>query len=73
MFDIVIKNAQVFDGSCNPWYYSDICIKKGRIEKTGKVFTGEKASSPYKPLSPPGRGKARGKKQEKNIASSGRT
>ena len=50
MFDIVIKNAQVFDGSCNPWYYSDICIKKGRIEKTGKVFTGEKARSPYKPL-----------------------
>lgn len=35
MFDIAIKNARVADGSGNPWYYSDVCIKNGRIEKIG--------------------------------------
>jgi len=31
MFDIVIKNGMVIDGSGNPWYSADVGISKGKI------------------------------------------
>lgn len=36
MYDIVIKNGRVVDGSGNPWYHADVAIKNGRIVKMGR-------------------------------------
>ena len=32
-YDIIIKNGKIVDGAGNPWYYADIGIKDGIIEK----------------------------------------
>ncbi len=32
-YDIIIKNGKIVDGAGNPWYYADIGIKDGFIEK----------------------------------------
>ena len=32
-YDILIKNGKIVDGAGNPWYYADIGIKDGMIEK----------------------------------------
>lgn len=32
MFDVVIKNGQVIDGTGNPWFNADIGIENGKIE-----------------------------------------
>ena len=37
MYDLVIKNALVYDGSGGPWYRADIAASNGRIVGTGKV------------------------------------
>ncbi len=37
MFDLVIKNAKILDGTGNPYYYSDIGIKDGKIEKIARL------------------------------------
>ena len=37
MFDILISNGHIFDGSGNPWVAGDIGIKKGRIAKIGAL------------------------------------
>ena len=42
MYDIVIKNGKIIDGTKNPWYISDIGIKNGKIAKIGVNLTGEK-------------------------------
>lgn len=42
MYDIVIKNGKIIDGTGNPWYNSDIGIKNGKITKIGVHLTGEK-------------------------------
>lgn len=36
-FDLIIKNAKVYDGSGGPWYFSDIAVKDGIIAGTGKI------------------------------------
>ncbi len=36
MFDILIKNARVIDGTCAPWYYAEIGIEGDRITFIGK-------------------------------------
>ncbi|MDD2574166.1 MAG: D-aminoacylase [Bacillota bacterium] len=36
MFDLVIKNAKVIDGSGGPWYKADVAVKDGKISKIGK-------------------------------------
>ncbi len=36
-FDLLIKNGRIMDGTGNPWFYSDVAIKGGRIKKIGIV------------------------------------
>ncbi|MEM8894607.1 MAG: amidohydrolase family protein [Bacteroidota bacterium] len=40
-YDMVILNGRVMDGSGNPWYYQDLGIKDGRIEKLGLLKPGD--------------------------------
>jgi len=37
MFDIVIRNGRVVDGTGNPWYYGDVGVSKGRISAIGRM------------------------------------
>ncbi|SIT73469.1 N-acyl-D-amino-acid deacylase family protein [Edaphobacillus lindanitolerans] len=37
MYDLLLKNAKIIDGTGSPWYYGDIAIKNGRIERIGKL------------------------------------
>lgn len=37
VYDVVIKNARVVDGTGNPWFKADIAIKNGRIAKVGII------------------------------------
>ncbi len=37
LYDIVIINGKVVDGSGNPWFYADLGIKGGKIVKIGKI------------------------------------
>lgn len=44
MFDIIIKNGKVVDGTGNPWFKADLGIKNGKIAKIGRLdsFEAEK-------------------------------
>jgi N-acyl-D-amino-acid deacylase len=35
-YDVVIANGKIVDGSGNPWFYGNVAIEKGRIERIGK-------------------------------------
>ena len=37
VYDVVIANGKIVDGSGNPWFYADVAIKNGKIAKVGKV------------------------------------
>src|SRR5215510_13889847 len=37
VYDVVIANGKMVDGSGNPWFYADVGIRNGRIAKVGKV------------------------------------
>ncbi len=37
MFDVVIKNGKVVDGTGSPWFNTDVGIAQGRIEKIGTI------------------------------------
>ncbi len=37
MYDVIIKNGKIFDGSGNPWRYGNIGIKDGRIVDIGSL------------------------------------
>jgi N-acyl-D-amino-acid deacylase len=37
VYDVVIVNGQVIDGSGNPWFYADVAVKGGKIVKIGRV------------------------------------
>jgi len=41
MFDLVIKNGRVINGSGNPWFRADVAVKDGRIVKIGKPVDAE--------------------------------
>ena len=40
MYDIIIKNAKIIDGTGNPCYRSDVAIKDGKIARIGKGLEG---------------------------------
>ena len=44
MFDLIIKNGRIVDGSGLPGYIGDVAISDGRIRKIGKVDEPAKAS-----------------------------
>ena len=37
MFDLVLKKGVIIDGTGNPWYYGDIGIIDGLIDKIGVI------------------------------------
>ena len=37
MFDILIKNGRVIDGSGNPWFKADVGIQNGKIDAVGNL------------------------------------
>jgi adenine deaminase len=45
LFDLVLKNGRVLDGSGNPWFNADVAIKNGRIAKIGQVESGNARAS----------------------------
>jgi N-acyl-D-amino-acid deacylase len=36
-YDLVIRQARVFDGSGNPWFVADVAVKDGRIAQIGSL------------------------------------
>ncbi|RJS82481.1 D-aminoacylase, partial [Candidatus Bathyarchaeota archaeon] len=41
MFDLIIKNGFVVDGTGNPWIRADIGIRAGKIVKVGRIDKAE--------------------------------
>ena len=37
IYDVVIYNGRLIDGSGNPWLYADVAIRNGKIVKIGKI------------------------------------
>ena len=37
MFDLIIKNAQVYDGTGAPSYVADVAVQDGKIAQIGKI------------------------------------
>ena len=37
VFDVLILNGRIIDGSGNPWYYGDVGIRGDRIAAIGKL------------------------------------
>jgi N-acyl-D-aspartate/D-glutamate deacylase len=37
MFDIVIENGRVLDGSGNPWFTADVGVQDGKVAKIGRL------------------------------------
>lgn len=37
MFDLLIKNGRIMDGTGNPWFFGNVAIKDGKIEKVGFI------------------------------------
>ena len=37
MFDLLIKNGKIVDGTGNPWFYGDVAIKDSKIERIGII------------------------------------
>lgn len=37
MYDLIISNGKIIDGTGSPWYYGDIAIKDGEIVKIGRL------------------------------------
>ena len=44
MFDLLLKNAKVFDGLGSPWFWGDVAIKDEKIAAIGKIPDGSAAS-----------------------------
>ena len=41
MYDILIKNARIADGTGNPMYYADVAVQDGKIARISKVLKAE--------------------------------
>ena len=51
MFDLIIRNAQVFDGLGHPAVHADVAIKEGVVAEIGKVTGSAKQELDAKGLS----------------------
>ena len=39
MYDLLIQNARIVDGTGAPWFYGDVAVENGKIgEVTDEVF-----------------------------------
>ena len=38
-YDIIIKNSKIIDGTCNPWFWSDIAVKESKISRIAPKIT----------------------------------
>ena len=36
IYDVVIANGKIVDGSGNPWFYGNVAMENGRIARIGK-------------------------------------
>ena len=41
MYDVVIRNGKVIDGTGNPWFFADVAVKDGKINEISKKVQGE--------------------------------
>ncbi|MEC7860490.1 MAG: amidohydrolase family protein, partial [Pseudomonadota bacterium] len=41
IYDVIISNGKVIDGSGNPWYYADVAVKGQRIVRVGDLSSGK--------------------------------
>ncbi len=41
MYDIIIKNGKIVDGTGNTWFFADVAVKNGKIDKISKNLRGE--------------------------------
>ena len=41
IYDVIISNGKVIDGSGNPWYYADVGVKGQRIVRIGDLSSGK--------------------------------
>lgn len=37
MYDLLIKNARIIDGTASPWFRADLAVKDGKIAAIGKI------------------------------------
>lgn len=37
MYDLIIRNGKIIDGTGSPWYYGDIAVDQGKIVKIGNL------------------------------------
>jgi len=37
VFDLLIKEGKIMDGTGNPWYFGDVAVKGNKIEKIGSI------------------------------------
>ena len=37
VFDLLVRNAQVYDGMGNPWIRADVGVHEGRIHSVGRL------------------------------------
>ena len=44
MYDILIKNAKIVDGTGNPFYFADVAVKDGKIARISKGLKAEAAT-----------------------------
>lgn len=40
VYDLVITNARIVDGTGNPWFRADVAVKDGRIARIGRIEAG---------------------------------
>ena len=61
MYDLLIRNARLLDGTGSPWYYGDLAVKDGIIAAMGalrgenarETFIWPRASSTFIPTATP--------------------
>jgi len=43
MYDVILKNSRILDGTCSPWFRGAVGVRDGKIARIGKLPDGAKA------------------------------